>query len=194
MLAVHAPASNQDWARFQLEGTSGRSHETSLHDSRGGSWYTSGLPTPPGTRIMSGAILSSGLANYPPSHSYQQSRGYQDVSRSQLSQHAHTSSTGQYAGFGQTNDSDGYTEQNDINAIASYLQIPESVNNSKGSLVEFAAEVRNPSTLEGQWLTSLDHLPFLVRDICNTAIRRGSSQRSSDHTGPGTGCYSHCGL
>ena len=31
----------------------------------------------------------------------------------------------------------------DTNAIASYLQIPSSINNSKGSLPEFAAQVRN---------------------------------------------------
>ena len=41
---------------------------------------------------------------------------------------------------------------NDSNSIASHLQIPSSINDSKGSLPEFAAQVRSPIPVRGSRL------------------------------------------
>ena len=50
---------------------------------------------------------------------------------------------------------DGIESIDGTNQIVSYLQIPPSINNSKGSLSEFAAQVRSHSTAPGP-MTQLD--------------------------------------
>lgn len=52
-------------------------------------------------------------------------------------------------------------------AISAYLQLPSTITNSKGSLSEFAAQVRtSPCPSEGEaLLTPSDHLLVLVREL-----------------------------
>src|ERR1700754_3228724 len=106
-------------------------------------YFNSGLPTPPFPKAMPGVVLGNSYAGYPVS-TYQQDRGSlrDSTNGSQLYRGTSTTSTNNsYALAPPPNGSSHYerraTDQNDANAIAPHLQIPESVNKSKGSLAEF---------------------------------------------------------
>jgi hypothetical protein len=105
-------------------------------------WFTGGLPTPPGTgRNMNGMAVGSTLPSLPhnlsypirhppPQHDpYSQPPSYPQHDLHHPQQFTGTSRTGTH-------------ERTTSNVIASHLQIPESINKSKGSLAEFATEVR----------------------------------------------------
>jgi hypothetical protein len=107
--------------------------------------FHAGLPTPP-TGAMPGVVLGNGYGTCSASL-YQQDRGLSDHS---VAPHAFrdTSTNGvsaALASVSQANDTSLYNRranvQNEANAIAPHLQIPTSVNKSKGSLAEFAAEI-----------------------------------------------------
>lgn len=54
------------------------------------------------------------------------------------------------------------TTSHESDQIAPYLQIPATINSSKGSLSEFAAQVCIPSSKGTSLTNSIDHLPILV--------------------------------
>lgn len=65
------------------------------------------------------------------------------------------------------------------NGVASYLQVPSSISNRKGSLAEFAAQVSwitsiSPGFKDADW--AVDDVPFLVRKYSETEGRGGSCQ------------------
>lgn len=60
----------------------------------------------------------------------------------------------------------------DSTSIAPYLQIPATINNSKGSLAEFAAQVCSPGTLSVQLPMPPDYMPVLVRILLYPPTRR----------------------
>lgn len=111
--------------------------------------FSNGLPTPPGSRAMAGVSLGDSYPGFP-SHLSQHkgdfshnavgaSQGHRGLSLKNGNSHALVSAS--------NNNSDSYfrpaVDQNNVNvnAIAPHLQIPESVNKSKGSLAEFTAEI-----------------------------------------------------
>lgn len=110
--------------------------------------FSSGLPTPPGSKAMSGVVLGSSYTGFP-SQSFTQDRNGISGGSSDAPQQYRSSSAapnvGSYSLIPQANAASVYksraTEHKDTNAIAPHLQIPESVNKSKGSLAEFAAEI-----------------------------------------------------
>jgi hypothetical protein len=107
---------------------------------------------------MHGLSVGTTLPALPPSHSYpvrnrahesessQQHAPYPMQSHSDITQQARKTTT--------------QVENNVASMIARHLQIPESVNKSKGSLAEFAAEVRlaTTSSIRAVMLTT-DRLP-----------------------------------
>lgn len=129
-------------------------------DSKGrfGSSIASGLPTAAEIRAMTGTSLNLHNPNdvashnyYPPKFSYADysyMRG-QEVRRDHHHDDNfdhHNASTAELsqvrsADWGRENSHAPKNHSNADYAIASYLQIPASINNSKGSLAEFAAEV-----------------------------------------------------
>ena len=108
-----------------------------------------GLPTPPATSDMTTASLSNG------NHAYRQSYPYLTEQRIPTSSSIEARSTiypaNGVGSAGNTYDGRPYTngyaqavpthQPKQEDQIASHLQIPESVNSSKGSLAEFAAEM-----------------------------------------------------
>lgn len=170
-LAVHARPAEFDLA--QTQATAGHcaadrsSHHPSSHSQIVQSWFQGGLPTPPASKDMMGVSLTSNYGSYsqPQSHNggYNNSQSYKAHSRVpsdsyNTTKYPHTRSNSQ-AGPGVT------TEKSKVNSIASHLQIPESVNKSKGSLPDFAAEVtclfwfESADTLEYAEKLSIDASP-----------------------------------
>ena len=119
------------------------------------SCYASGLPTPPETRAMTGTSINQHSSNDTVSQRYYPSKYSCQAYPSKGTEVRHYPNNG-----------DGYTYNhaadqqqlwsasqekevnqapksipNSVSVIASYLQIPPSINDSKGSLAEFAAEV-----------------------------------------------------
>jgi len=151
---IHGSATDLQWvtsaplAPCYLEPTlyEGRSEDRATNNT----WFTGGLPTPPGTKAMAGVSLGNSFATYA-THAFTHNsrQPFQDVSNGPSTQYrpAPAAQVGtKYCLNTRTNSAHGYhamsTDKINANAIASHLQIPESVNKSKGSLAEFAAEVR----------------------------------------------------
>jgi hypothetical protein len=155
-----------DSSRFEFEGfregsqghtEHGRSWQSLSKESRPGNCFTSGLPTPPETRAMTGTSLNQHNSNdvvskgyYPSKFSYSShtSNGAEVRPRQHnIDGYNHNnSSTGVQSQFWPVSrerdaGSVGKNSSSSDSTIASYLQIPSSINNSKGSLAEFAAEV-----------------------------------------------------
>jgi hypothetical protein len=115
----------------------------------------SGLPTPPSTRAMNGVTLRQQPSHNTTSQPYQSSRfplhnvpnnnlphqrdGRDNLHHGDMQVRTNGFNSGHRTQGSQ--DRDISTSKSTTNAIASHLQIPESVNKSKGSLAEFAAEV-----------------------------------------------------
>lgn len=118
-------------------------------------WFNGGLPTPPDTKDMTEVALNRLANDHPSTLPYQPARPLHDVSNSdfasQFRSHSYSQSSSRAQNemhdFGsRTRDSrdSSYAPQSASekeDEIASYLQIPGSVNHSKGSLAEFAAEI-----------------------------------------------------
>ncbi|KAL6244026.1 hypothetical protein RBB50_008895 [Rhinocladiella similis] len=110
--------------------------------------FSTGLPTPPGSKAMPGLTLGHGYAAFP-SHTSQQIGDYSQngIGSSQSYRGPSTrSDTNAYNLVpASTSTSNSYNPQAvdhaQVNAIAPHLQIPESVNKSKGSLAEFMVEI-----------------------------------------------------
>lgn len=117
-----------------------------------------GLPTPP--HDMTGVtynamppIAYGGKPNGVPSHIYGHSRPQFDSISSMMAMKPQT--------YTKEASATEPTAQKKSTATGSQLRIPSSINNSKGSLAEFAAQVRIPGSREVMsWhkLTSLLHL------------------------------------
>lgn len=145
------------------------------------SWFTGGLPTPPGTKTMMN--VASGI----PLSSHAFSSRHQQHAEKYTPQHMqHAGQNHQYplpvvkmeSYGGMTMPAEENPPQPEI---ASHLQIPESVNKSKGSLAEFAAEIaslfwfESAETLQYAENLALDALPDrgLVPDaVPSTGFRK----------------------
>lgn len=109
--------------------------------------FNSGLPTPPGSKAMPAVVLGNSYAGYPaPTFQHGRATLPEPTAMSQQYRNPPNVSTNNpYALVPPTNGLGLYThrpsDEKDTNAIAPHLQIPESVNKSKGSLAEFAAEI-----------------------------------------------------
>jgi hypothetical protein len=117
-------------------------HATRRDGNTVNAWFTGGLPTPPGTgRNMNGISVGSTLPSLPHNLSYPIRHP-----APQQDSYSHPPSYPQHdLPHPQQSTSNGHTashERTTSNVIASHLQIPESINKSKGSLAEFATEVR----------------------------------------------------
>jgi hypothetical protein len=112
-----------------------------------GSFFNGGLPTPPASKAMPGLVLDNSYAAYPVS-SYQHD-GSRILDSTSVPQQQNTTSmidqSNPYALAPQNPSSNLYSRRRNesvqADVIAPHLQIPESVNKSKGSLAEFAAEL-----------------------------------------------------
>lgn len=120
------------------------------------SWLGNGLPTPPETKEMTEVVPTRQVNNHPAALSYQPARPqFHDVSNNEFVAQLRSSSYSQAPSRTQDEMLDpglrardsreqSYASQ-DVSEkddeIATYLQIPGSVNQSKGSLAEFAAEI-----------------------------------------------------
>lgn len=108
--------------------------------------FTTGLPTPPGSKAMPGLALGNGYAGFP-SQSTQQERSFLQDEMNAARQHRESSVASNGSAYSLIPTSNGAnlynrrTSEQNVNAIAPHLQIPESVNKSKGSLAEFTAEI-----------------------------------------------------
>jgi hypothetical protein len=111
-------------------------------------YFNTGLPTPPISKAMAGVMLGTSYAGYSLPAYQQEHNSLPDPSNA-TQQHRSSSTTSQlpnpYALVPPTNASSYYNQrvndEKDVSVIAPHLQIPESVNKSKGSLAEFAAEI-----------------------------------------------------
>ncbi|KIW40223.1 uncharacterized protein PV06_07437 [Exophiala oligosperma] len=111
-------------------------------------YFSTGLPTPPGSKAMPGVTLGNGHASFP-SHPSQHLGDYpqngigSSQSYGRSTTRSDTSSFNLVPASSSTSDSYSHqaTDSTHVNAIAPHLQIPESVNKSKGSLAEFTAEI-----------------------------------------------------
>lgn len=148
LLHHHRNISQDSWGsigyRNQYEQQSDGPPTRSERESSASSWFTGGLPTPPVGKSMN-------VASYVPQPAHSQHAKYSQPSSTadNYSMVQHTSyplpvqpqypqaanMTG-YAGIAMPVDTRPQQHE-----IASHLQIPESVNKSKGSLAEFAAEI-----------------------------------------------------
>ena len=130
------------------------------HHSRGSQvpigtrdWFNPRLPSPLSTQTMTGTTLGYGGSQTGRPQGYQngQTNSYSVPSAKSLS-YQQDGNTG-YSGISISNGQDDFSadiggpdgvslpSKPRIDAIATHLQIPKSVNKSKGSLAEFAAEV-----------------------------------------------------
>lgn len=149
-------------------------------------WFRSGLSTPPGTKAMTGVSLNYDLTNRAANHNYtdnphQMTTAFNDVPITRPANVHRQRSTSQLdsavkpdqgvSRMHGRHSSDLQTHKNSEHVIASHLQIPGSVNKSKGSLAEFAAEVSTTPTgrMAGANITP-DHLSILVREPCHISL------------------------
>lgn len=90
---------------------------------------------------MTGISISNNYGSYPAVQPYGNgySNGYSSSTHSRVPSEIYQNSV--HPARAQAALEDLKTEQGQNNIIASHLQIPESVNKSKGSLAEFAAEI-----------------------------------------------------
>lgn len=115
-------------------------------DSKGNSCFQSGLPTPPATKAMPGVVLGNNYVGYASQSFPQDKAPISETNTAPLHRSTGTlDNVGNYSLIPASNTTNGYgrpaIDQSNVNAIAPHLQIPESVNKSKGSLAEFAAEI-----------------------------------------------------
>lgn len=109
--------------------------------------YSTGLPTPPASKAMPGVILENNYPGYAPQTILQNGVSSRDSygTNPHRGQTSSSINTSQYTVVPPSNSVSTFThppaDQIKIDAIAPHLQIPESVNKSKGSLAEFAAEI-----------------------------------------------------
>ena len=151
MIANYSASSQDIWSRpsCKLQKSSADpSHTNCSEDSSENTWFTGGLPTPPG-KIMNGLSVSSALPVFPANHSHPLQQpapdsfpshhrpSYSSQHNVDLSKHSRMNSMSGTMGL--------QPDKSASNLIATHLQIPESVNKSKGSLAEFAAEVCEPA-------------------------------------------------
>ncbi|OAL32428.1 hypothetical protein AYO22_00450 [Fonsecaea multimorphosa] len=129
-------------------------------------YFNSGLPTPPGSRAMPGVVLGNSYAALPAPAFQQDRSGLPDgaTAARQRSTASTVLTNHAYALAPPANGVSLYnrraSDQSNLNAIAPHLQIPESVNKSKGSLAEFAAEITCLFWFEtGQTLQYAENLP-----------------------------------
>lgn len=129
------------------------------------SWFTGGLPTPPGTKTMMNVASSMSVPRptypsrhqhhpdqIPPQHMYSGSYHSNDLPHYPQP----VVKLDPYAGMIMPAE-----EKASRNEIAHHLQIPESVNKSKGSLAEFAAEIASLFWFEtAETLSYAEDLPI----------------------------------
>lgn len=135
-----------------------RSWQSLVKEGRFESGFASGLPTPPETRAMTGVRQDQHNLNDPVSQSYFLSKfsnsGVNAASSTEVRaqqnnaqgyNHNRSSIRGQPQVWPTSQEKEiNYTPKDGSvsdSTIAPYLQIPSSINSSKGSLAEFAAEV-----------------------------------------------------
>ncbi|KAG9782545.1 hypothetical protein ABEF93_004351 [Exophiala dermatitidis] len=137
----HSKASYDNWTAYGPE---------SKRWNSSNSYFTSGLPTPPGSKAMPGLILNNAYNNDFSGEGYRQQEALlQDrPDTSQQHRQSSTATNGMNYSFVPLSsnnvlgpNSQRGTGQDKGDAIAPHLQIPESVNKSKGSLAEFTAEI-----------------------------------------------------
>ena len=145
-----------------------------------GEWFEGGLPTPPATADMAALSVPHGRAPYQQSYPYPNEQRSSNVNNLDPLPATYSSNGKVKAvehGFrtqsnGQIYDTNSIRSQED--QIASHLQIPGSVNGSKGSLAEFAAEItclfwfERSETLE--YAESLPHGAMPDRGLTPDAI------------------------
>jgi hypothetical protein len=150
MIANYPSTSEKYWARSGCQSKytpSGLSHASHCEEVPGNTWFTSGLPTPPG-RMMSGVSISSAMPAFPPNHSYPSTHPPSDHSSFQRPAYSSQNNAAyqqQARIHGTSGTAAVQPDKSAVDMIAAHLQIPESVNKSKGSLAEFAAEVSTPA-------------------------------------------------
>jgi hypothetical protein len=121
--------------------------------------FRDGLPTPPSdmTGVTYNTVLSSstygGRSYGVPVQQYAKPRIHAPVNTVPMT----TATTGHHnyvppmgKGAPAPTSETRSQKKNTAESIASYLQIPSSINNSKGSLAEFAAQVRISPAVEGR--------------------------------------------
>lgn len=136
-----------------------KSWHSLVQESRFGSSFASGLPTPPEPRAMTGVSLNQHNLNdvarqnyYPskysnPGHTYTRSQEVRhDQTKAEGFHHSRASSRDQTQFWSASREKEAsQVVMKEVSGtdstIASYLQIPASINDSKGSLAEFAAEI-----------------------------------------------------
>lgn len=134
-----------------------KSWQSLIKEGRSGTYFSSGLLTPPENRAMTGISLNQHNSNtvasqnyYPskfPYSSYPSGRGAEVRHHHNADSYDHNNrpTEDQQKLWSTTQEREDRHAPNDTSTsdstIASYLQIPSSINNSRGSLAEFAAEV-----------------------------------------------------
>ena len=148
MSVLHDSIHNLDWLRSNTK----PSHENAITNGLK-RWeqsrppYATGLPTPPASKAMPGVILENNYSGFPNQIIQQNGATHRDTygTNSHRGQVSSSTNHSQYTVVPPLNNANSYNhhvvDQDKINAIAPHLQIPESVNKSKGSLAEFAAEI-----------------------------------------------------
>lgn len=144
MSAVHQPSGRLDWSRSNANLKDPTTYGIKRRNNSNAT-FTSGLPTPPGSKAMPGVVLGNNYGGFP-SQGYRQERSSLQDGTNGVQQYRTSSTTPHGNSYALVPPSDGLysrraSDQTDVNAIAPHLQIPESVNKSKGSLAEFAAEI-----------------------------------------------------
>jgi hypothetical protein len=148
MSVLHDSIHNLDWLRSNTKPP----HENAITNGlkrweQSRAPYATGLPTPPASKAMPGVILENNYSGFPNQTIQQNGAAHRDSygTNSHRGQVSSITNHSQYTVVPPSNNTNSYNhhlvDQNKINAIAPHLQIPESVNKSKGSLAEFAAEI-----------------------------------------------------
>jgi hypothetical protein len=169
---------NQAPSSEELGGSSISSH--SFEWKEGNSWqglFRNGLPTPPTSKAMTGLTLKNhyNTGVHPPAQSLSKYSRQDAVSGENGTVERNLGGRGQeplvYTDrsqrhrVGSSRDFGFDTKKSSGNVIASNFRIPESVNNSGGSIAEFAAEVRSqdPYCVGRILKLCTDYLLVLVR-------------------------------
>jgi len=169
---------NQTPSSEELGGSSISSH--SFEWKEGNSWqglFRNGLPTPPTSKAMTGLTLKNhyNTGVHPPAQSLSKYSRQDAVSGENGTVERNLGGRGQeplvYTDrsqrhrVGSSRDFGFDTKKSSGNVIASNFRIPESVNNSGGSIAEFAAEVRSqdPYCVGRILKLCTDYLLVLVR-------------------------------
>ena len=144
-----------------------KSSYDSRRDQNPSTWFAGGLPSPPVTKAMADVQVDPA---YPQAHPYQGSHPQKRAEDYEYE--AQVTNMTNNTVYPQTNSqssqdlSQGHKRRE--NTIASYLQIPDSVNQSKGSLAEFAAEI---SCLF--WFETAETLQYAENLPINASAERG---------------------